>query len=38
MSNRTCKLFESIGQANEIVLLIVGAIVTTKTLTPTVIL
>jgi hypothetical protein len=33
-----CKLVESMGQANESELLIVGAIVTIKTLTPTVIL
>jgi len=38
MSNRTCKLAESMGQANESELLILGAIVTMRTLTPTVIL
>lgn len=38
MIKRTCKLCESMGQANESELLIVGEIVTIKTLTPTFIL
>lgn len=38
MRKRTSKLPASMGQANVSELLIVGAIVTTKTLTPTVIL
>jgi hypothetical protein len=38
MSNRTCKSLEEMGQANERELLMLGEIVTKKTLTPMTIL
>jgi hypothetical protein len=35
MSNRTCRSLEEMGQSNERLLLMLGDIVTKKTLTPT---